>query len=162
MKNHCYATSLQWTADGEGTTNYRSYRRDFTIASPGKAAIAGSSDPAFRGDPSRHNPEELLVASLSACHMLWYLHLCSTQGIVVLRYEDEAIGTMCENPDGSGEFQRVELRPVITIVPEGDRARALALHEEAHRLCFIARSVNFPVEIKGEITLACRIPEFET
>jgi len=162
VKTHRYATSLQWTADGEGTTNYRRYRRDFTIDSPGKAPIAGSSDPAFRGSPSRYNPEELLVASLSACHMLWYLHLCSTEGIVVLAYRDDAIGTMRENPDGSGEFQHVELHPVVTIVPGGDRVRALALHEQAHRLCFIARSVNFPVEIKGEITLACRIPEFET
>ena len=162
MKTHAYATSLQWTAEGEGTTSYRSYRRDFTIASPGKPPIAGSSDPAFRGDPSRYNPEELLVASLSACHMLWYLHLCSTKRIVVLAYRDNAIGTMRESADGSGEFQRVELRPVVAIVPEGDQARALALHEEAHRLCFIARSVNFPVEVKGEITLACRKPEFET
>ena len=162
MKTHGYATSLQWTPEGEGTTSYRSYRRDFTIASPGKPPIAGSSDPAFRGDPSRYNPEELLVASLSACHMLWYLHLCSTKGIVVLAYRDNAIGTMRESADGSGEFQRVELHPVVTIAPGGDRRRALALHGEAHRLCFVARSVNFPVEIKGEITLACRIPEFET
>jgi organic hydroperoxide reductase OsmC/OhrA len=162
VKSHSYTTSLQWTAEGEGTANYRSYRRDFTIVSPGKAAIGGSSDPAFRGDPSRYNPEELLVASLCACHMLWYLHLCSTNGIVVLAYRDDAIGTMRENPDGSGEFQGVELRPAVTIAPDGDPARALALHEDAHRLCFIARSVNFPVEVVGEITLACRIPEFET
>lgn len=162
MKTHRYATSLQWTAEGEGTTSYRGYRRDFTIASAGRPPIAGSSDPAFRGDPGRYNPEQLLVASLSACHMLWYLHLCSTNGIVVLAYRDDAVGAMRENSDGSGEFQRVELRPSVTIAPEGDRARALALHGEAHRLCFVARSVNFPVEIKGEITLACRIPEFET
>ncbi|HEY6487190.1 MAG TPA: OsmC family protein [Candidatus Cybelea sp.] len=162
MKTHSYTTSLQWTPGGEGTTNYRSYRRDFTIASPGKAAIAGSGDPSFRGNPSCYNPEELLVASLASCHMLWYLHLCSTNRIVVLAYRDDAVGTMRENPDGSGEFARVELRPAVTIAPEGDAARALALHEDAHRLCFIARSVNFPVEVKGEITLGCRIPELET
>jgi organic hydroperoxide reductase OsmC/OhrA len=128
VKTHRYATSLQWTAEGEGTTSYRRYRRDFTIASAGRPPIAGSSDPAFRGDPGRYNPEELLVASLSACHMLWYLHLCSTNGIVVLAYRDDAVGAMRENSDGSGEFQRVELRPSVTIAPEGDRARALALH----------------------------------
>ncbi|HEX4014926.1 MAG TPA: OsmC family protein [Candidatus Cybelea sp.] len=162
MKTHRYRTLLEWSAPGEGTTSYRSYSRDFTIASPNKEPIAGSSDPAFRGNPRRYNPEEMLVASLSACHMLWYLHLCSINGIAVLAYRDEAGGTMRENPDGSGEFERVELRPAVTIAPGGDGARALALHEEAHRLCFIARSVNFPVAVDGEITLACRIPELET
>ncbi|HEY2473761.1 MAG TPA: OsmC family protein [Candidatus Cybelea sp.] len=162
MKTHSYQATLQWAADGAGTVNYRSYLRDFTVASPQKPEIAGSSDPAFRGNPSRYNPEELLVASLSSCHLLWYLHLCSRNGIAVLEYRDDARGTMRENPDGSGEFVLVELHPAVTIAPEGDRARALALHEEAHRLCFIARSVNFPVEVHGETTLACRIPEFET
>lgn len=162
MKTHSYQTSLQWSANGVGTVNYRSYLRDFTVASPQKPEIAGSSDPAFRGNSSRYNPEELLVASLSSCHLLWYLHLCSRNGIAVLEYRDDARGTMRENPEGSGEFVRVELHPTVTIAREGDRARALALHEEAHRLCFIARSVNFPVEVWGEITLACRIPEFET
>lgn len=152
MRMHTYQTLLDWSAQGgEGTTSYRSYRRDHTIAAEGKAPIAASSDPTFRGDASRYNPEELLVASLSSCHMLWYLHLCSTNGIVVTDYRDRAVGTMEETADGGGHFVRVVLRPSVKI-SAGDSARALELHHEAHRLCFIARSVNFPVEAEPEIT----------
>ena len=150
MKTHRYETSVAWAAGGEGTKSYRSYSRNFTITAHGKADIAGSSDPAFRGDALRYNPEELLVASLSSCHMLWYLHLCSVNGITVLDYLDKATGTMGEGGDG-GQFVKTELRPKITIARGGDSARALALHEEAHGLCFIARSVNFPVDIEAEI-----------
>lgn len=152
MKTHTYETLVRWSAEGgEGTKDYRSYRRDHAISVDGKAAIAASSDPAFRGDGTRYNPEELLVASLSSCHMLWYLHLCATNGVAVLDYSDNATGMMEENADGSGEFVRVQLRPRVTLAAGGDRSRALALHHEAHRLCFIARSVNFPVEVAAEI-----------
>jgi len=148
-KSHAYRTSLHWNAhDGEGTTNYRSYRRDFTLSSGSKVPIAGSSDPAFRGDASRYNPEELLVASLSSCHMLWYLHLCSINGIVVTEYRDDASGDMRENGDGSGEFVKVVLRPVVTLREGSDEAKARDLHHKAHELCFIARSVKFPVEVE--------------
>jgi organic hydroperoxide reductase OsmC/OhrA len=150
VKSHQYATHVRWSADGEGTKSYRSYSRNFTIAAQGKPDIAGSSDPAFRGDALRYNPEELLVASLSACHMLWYLHLCSVNEIVVLDYRDAATGTL-EERDGSGQFVRVTLRPAIKVSPGDDLARAIALHEEAHRLCFIARSVNFPVDVEPEV-----------
>jgi organic hydroperoxide reductase OsmC/OhrA len=150
VKTHRYETSVAWAAGGEGTKSYRSYSRNFTIAAQGKGDIAGSSDPAFRGDATRYNPEELLVASLSSCHMLWYLHLCSVSGITVLDYQDNATGTM-EAGDSSGQFVKAELRPKITIARGGDSARARALHEEAHRLCFIARSVNFPVDVEAEI-----------
>ena len=147
-KTHAYQTTLQWTAhDGEGTTNYRSYRRDFTISSGDKSLIEGSSDPAFSADASRYNPEELLVASLSSCHMLWYLHLCATNGIVVTEYRDDASGEMRENDDGSGEFVKVVLRPAVTLREGSDEAKARELHHRAHDLCFIARSVNFPVEV---------------
>lgn len=147
-KTHAYRTSLRWNAhDGEGTKNYRSYRRDFTISSGDKSPIEGSSDPAFRGDASRYNPEELLVASLSSCHMLWYLHLCATNGIVVIEYRDDASGEMRENEDGSGEFAKVVLRPAVTLREGCDEAKARELHHRAHALCFIARSVNFPVEV---------------
>jgi organic hydroperoxide reductase OsmC/OhrA len=150
VKTHRYDTCVAWAADGQGTKSYRSYSRNFTITAHGKADIAGSSDPAFHGDAARYDPEELLVASLSSCHMLWYLHLCSVNGITVLDYLDNATGTM-EVGDNSGQFVKAELRPKITIARGGDSTRALALHEEAHRLCFIARSVNFPVELKAEI-----------
>ncbi len=146
-KEHQYSTALRWTGNrGEGTKDYRSYGREHEISAAGKPTILGSSDPGFRGDASRWNPEQLLVASVSACHKLWYLHLCSTHGIVVQNYTDEAEGTMNENKDGSGEFTRVVLRPVVQVSSESDRALAKALHHKAHDMCFIARSVNFPVE----------------
>ena len=149
MKTHTYGTSVSWPAHrGDATTNYRAYRRDHTVFSDGKTPIDASSDPAFRGDPARYNPEELLVASLSSCHMLWYLHLCSVNGIVVVDYRDDASGVMEESADGSGRFVRVTLRPRVIFSPESDETKALELHHEAHRLCFIARSVNFPVVVE--------------
>jgi len=151
-KQHQYRTTLRWTGNrGEGTKNYRSYDRSHEISAPGKLPILGSSDPNFRGDASRWNPEQLLVASLSACHKLWYLHLCSTSGIVVQNYTDEAEGTMNENKDGSGEFARVVLHPLVEVSAKSDRALAESLHHKAHDMCFIARSVNFPVECRPTI-----------
>jgi len=159
MKHHTYNVQVGWTGnDGEGTKTYKGYRRDHTIASEGKPQIQGSSDPAFRGDQARYNPEELLVASLSSCHMLWYLHLCSANGVTVLEYSDAASGDLQEGNDGSGEFVRVLLRPAVKISADDDRTKALALHSEAHRLCFIARSVNFPVDIAPEIVEAVALP----
>jgi organic hydroperoxide reductase OsmC/OhrA len=147
MKKHEYRTALRWTGNqGTGTSDYRAYGRDHEITGPSKMApVPGSSDPHFRGDATRYNPEDLLVASLSACHMLSYLHLCAVNHIVVTAYEDDAMGTMAENADGSGEFKQVMLRPRVTITAESDAAVAIKLHEEAGKLCFIARSVNFPV-----------------
>lgn len=151
-KQHQYAVNIAWTGnDGAGTQTYRSYRRDHEISAAGKAPIAGSSDPAFRGDPVRYNPEELLVAALSGCHMLSYLHLCAVNGIVVLEYHDEAGGSMQEERDGGGAFVRALLKPRVRIAKGGDRDKALALHDTAHHLCFIASSVNFPVEVAPRI-----------
>jgi organic hydroperoxide reductase OsmC/OhrA len=145
-----YVTVVHWAAGvGEGTTSYRNYSRDHAIGAGTKPEIAASSDPAFRGDGARYNPEELLVASLSSCHMLWYLHLCSVNGVTVVDYRDRATGSMEEKGD-TAQFARVVLRPVVTIA-SGDRVKALALHEEAHRLCFIARSVNFPVNVRAQL-----------
>lgn len=151
-KQHQYTMKIAWTGnDGSGTESYTSYRRDHEISAAGKPAIPASSDPTFRGDRARYNPEELLVASLSSCHMLWYLHLCSVSGISVLDYSDEAGGTMQEEADGGGVFVRVLLQPRVTIAKGGDRDKALALHEKAHHLCFIARSVRFPVDVAPQI-----------
>jgi organic hydroperoxide reductase OsmC/OhrA len=147
-RNHRYIVSNRWTGNlGPGTSDYRAYSRNHEMNGAAKAGpIPCSSDPVFRGDPSRYNPEELLVGSLSACHMLAMLHLCASAGIVVMDYSDEAEGEMRENPDGSGEFTRVVLRPRMTITDPSRIADAIALHHRAHQLCFIARSVNFPVE----------------
>jgi organic hydroperoxide reductase OsmC/OhrA len=151
VKVHSYNVRVDWTGnDGVGTKSYREYRRDHTIIVDGKPDIRGSSDPSFRGDRSRFNPEELLVASLSSCHMLWYLHLCAVNHVTVLEYRDAAEGFMEEEESGAGQFVRVQLRPAVKLAVGSDGARALALHEEAHHNCFIARSVNFPVEIAAE------------
>ncbi len=145
-REHRYTLRLDWQGNrGSGTSSYAAYGREHRIHAPGKPDIAGSSDPAFRGDGARWNPEELLVASLSACHQLWYLHLAADAGIGVLAYEDAPEGTMVEDADGGGHFTRVVLRPTVTIRAGDDAARAQALHARAHALCFIARSVNFEV-----------------
>ena len=146
-KQHVYAVSVNWTGnEGDGTAAYHSYSRAHRISAAGKPDIQGSSDPSFRGDPARWSPEELLLASLSACHKLWYLGLCAQAGITVTAYEDNAEGTMVEEPGGAGHFTRVVLRPCVTLAAGSDRSRAEALHHKAHEMCFIARSVNFIVE----------------
>ncbi len=148
MRQHRYAVQIDWTGnDGDGTKTYRSYRRDHTIVCEGKPEIPGSSEPSFRGDRSRYSPEELLVASVSSCHMLWYLHLCASSNITVLEYHDAASGAMEETDDGSGQFVGVTLRPIVKISPGDDPTTAMNLHDRAHHLCFIARSVNFPVDV---------------
>jgi organic hydroperoxide reductase OsmC/OhrA len=151
-RDHRYAVSVSWTGNlGSGTSGYRDYSRDYDISAEGKPAIRGSSDPTFRGDRSRWNPEEFLVASLSACHKLSYLHLAAEAGIVVTAYADHAEGVMETTPAGSGRFKIVVLHPRVTLAAGSDLGRARALHQTAHEKCFIANSVNFPVECQPEI-----------
>jgi len=144
---HHYQTTTTWTGNlGSGTSHYRAYSRNHEITAPEKAAtIPGSSDPLFRGDPSRYNPEDLLVGALSACHMLWVLHLCADAGIVVTGYADQAAGEVVEHPDGSGEFTSVTLHPTMTITDGSRLNDAIAIHDKAHHVCALARSVNFQV-----------------
>ncbi|MBO0849481.1 MAG: OsmC family protein [Pseudonocardia sp.] len=145
-RTHGYAVQVTWTGNkGTGTSGYRDFGRDHEVSVDGKPVLLGSSDPAFRGDPDRYNPEELLVAALSECHMLWFLHLAATSGVVVTEYVDRAAGTMAENTDGSGQFSEVVLRPEVTVAEPAMVEATDGLHERAHQLCFIARSVNFTV-----------------
>ena len=154
-KQHTYSVSVTWTGNtGSGTSRYNSYSRDYTVASPGKPDIAGSSDPAFRGDPKRYNPEDLLVVALSSCHMLSYLHLAAVGSVVVTNYVDDAGGVMTQDAKGSGAFTRVTLWPKVTITAASDAAKARELHHAAHEVCFIANSVNFPVDCEPEIIVA--------
>jgi len=146
MKIHHYLTQLEWTGNtGRGTNSYTAYNRDYTISAGGKAEIAGSSDPAFRGDANKYNPEELLVASLSSCHMLWYLHLCAEEGIIVTAYTDAVEGTMAETFEGSSHFTEVVLKPMVTVADAAMIETANQLHAKANKMCFIANSCNFPV-----------------
>jgi organic hydroperoxide reductase OsmC/OhrA len=145
-REHTYTVRVSWTGNlGLGTQNYRAYSRAHEIIAAGKPPLPGSSDPAFRGDPSCYNPEELLVASLAACHMLWYLHLCAQAGIVVTSYRDEPLGRLAEEAGGGGRFTEVLLQPKVGLEKGADRNLAARLHKRAHELCFIASSVNFPV-----------------
>jgi organic hydroperoxide reductase OsmC/OhrA len=151
-RQHHYRALLEW-ADPAGTAPASTHSRNHVIRIFGKPDIAASSDPSFRGDPARHNPEDLLVASLASCHMLWYLGLCARAGIAVTHYADDAEGVMVEEAaTGGGRFTQVTLRPRVTI-KSGDRDKAYALHHKAHELCFIANSVNFPVACEPIITV---------
>jgi organic hydroperoxide reductase OsmC/OhrA len=151
---HRYAVRLDWQGNlGTGTSGYREYARDTLATAEGKPPIDGSSDRPFRGSPERWNPEDLLVMSLSQCHLLSYLHVAVNHRIVVEAYEDDAIGTMLQTADGGGHFTSVTLRPVVTI-SAGDPDLALAIHREASEKCFIASSVNFPVGHEPRIVVA--------
>jgi organic hydroperoxide reductase OsmC/OhrA len=153
-KTHRYEAQIVWTGNaGSGTSGYSAYQRRYEVRCAGKAPIAGSSDPAFRGDATLYNPEELLVASLSACHMLWYLHLCADAGITVQAYEDAAEGTLTLTADGAGRFTGVTLRPGIRLAAGADADLARRLHASAHEKCFIARSVNFPIRVEPTIVV---------
>jgi organic hydroperoxide reductase OsmC/OhrA len=153
---HHYKIQTTWTGNtGQGTADYRAYKRDHDIFVAGKSApIPGSSDAAFRGDPTRYNPDELFVSTLSTCHMLWLLHLCADAGITVTAYTDQACGVMVEDPDGSGHFTEVTLHPVMTITDSARIHEAVALHAKAHEMCFIANSVNFPVRCPSPVVTA--------
>lgn len=153
-RQHHYEIAVTWTGNlGQGTSGYRAYSRDHEIQAQGRAPLAGSSDPSFRGDPGRYSPEDLLVASLSACHMLWYLHLCADNGIAVEEYLDAASGVMIETAGGGGRFQEVVLRPQV-VISSGDIPLATRLHERAHELCFIANSVNFGVRCEAAVSMS--------
>jgi organic hydroperoxide reductase OsmC/OhrA len=151
-KQHQYKTTIQWTGNkGTGTDSYRSYERSHTISVENKPVIEGSSDPAFRGDKTKYNPEEMLLSSLSSCHMLWYLHFCSEESVIVTDYIDHAKGVMEETSDGSGQFTEVTLHPVITVTEQSMVEKAIELHHKANKFCFIANSVNFPVKHIPEV-----------
>ena len=152
-KQHNYKLKIQWTGNkGQGTSSYTSYERSHTVETENKPWLHCSSDPAFRGDKTKYNPEELLVASISSCHMLWYLHLCSDAGIIVVEYDDDATGTMQETEDGGGHFTEVVLHPKVVVKSSSMIDEANKLHEKANQLCFISRSVNFPVGHEAECT----------
>lgn len=148
-KQHNYKATIKWSGNkGTGTDHYRNYERSHEISMENKPDILGSSDQVFRGDKTKHNPEDLLIASLSACHMLQYLHLCAVSGVVVIDYADNASGIMIETEDGGGKFTEVTLSPIVTVTNKSMLDKANELHKKASELCFIASSVNFPVKHK--------------
>lgn len=149
--SHNYTSRVVWTGNrGEGTSHYRSYDRTWDIAVPGKPVVHCSNDPLLGGDPAKMNPEDLLLSALSACHMLWYLHYASDQGIVVTHYEDIPIGVGAVEKSGAGRFVSATLRPKVTVRGNADLQLAESIHHRIHEVCFIARSVNFPVSYEPE------------
>lgn len=152
---HSFFAKIQWTGNrGSGTSSYRAYDRTWNLQSDGKEVLHCSNDPLLGGDSAKYNPEDLLISALSSCHMLWYLHLCSQAGVTVLAYEDEPEGIGESEPSGKGRFLEAVLRPKITITADSDPQKALALHDEIHAYCFIARSINFPVRYEPQIEKA--------
>lgn len=143
-RQHNYSLRISWESK-TGTDSYNSYLRDHLIQAPHKPVIYASSDPSFKGNASHYNPEELFIASIASCHMLWYLHLCTIHNIVVVKYEDDPKGIMIEQDNGSGMFTEVQLHPIVTILSKEKTAQAIWLHEEANKFCFIANSLNFAV-----------------
>lgn len=151
---HTYQSTITWTGNkGTGTSAYRAYDRNHSISVEGKTEISASSDPAFRGDKTKHNPEDLFLASISSCHMLWYLHLCSEAGIIVEEYTDHASGIMQIREDGGGSFSEVTLKPLVKVSENSMIEKAKELHHKANELCFIANSCNFPIKHEAEIVV---------
>jgi organic hydroperoxide reductase OsmC/OhrA len=146
-KRHDYVSRVVWTGNrGEGTRSYRGYDRTWDIATPGKLLVHCSNDPLLGGDPALANPEDLLLAALAACHMLWFLHYASEAGVTVVAYQDDPLGVGESDASGAGRFVGAVLRPRIILAPGSDVAAAHAIHARIHEVCFIARSVAFPVE----------------
>lgn len=151
---HDFVSSIVWTGNrGEGTRAYKGYDRTWDIALPGKDIIHCSNDPLLGGDAAKMNPEDLLISALSACHMLWYLHLASNAGIIVTGYRDDPVGHGETLSNGAGRFLSAILRPKISVQDAADLELAAALHQKVHAFCFIARSVNFPVSYEPTFNL---------
>lgn len=143
---HPYAAELTWTGNqGDGTARYEDYGREFAVQVAGKPALHGSADPVFRGDPSLHSPEDLLLVAITSCHMLSYLALCARHRICVVAYRDRAEAVMQTTPDGGGRFTSATLHPHVVVRDPAHVERATALHHKAHALCYIANSCNFPI-----------------
>ena len=152
MASHSYSLKLDWQGNkGTGTSSYRAFGRDYCISMDGKPDMLGTSDPAFLGDPAKHNPEDMFLASVASCHMLWYLHLASAAGIVVTAYEDNAEAEMIMNKDGSGQFSSVTLKPTVTITDASKAKLAEKIHGDVGAMCFIARSINVPINHEATI-----------
>lgn len=152
---HEYTAKLTWEGNtGEGTASYTSYSRRHRIGVAGKPDLEGTADVAFRGDRDRHNPEDLFVSAIAACHMLSYLAACARRGVRVIAYEDEATGVMHTNASGGGAFERVTLHPRVTVADGADVDLAMALHDTAHELCFIANSCSVRIDHEAQVVIA--------
>jgi len=154
MKTHTYSAKLIWDGNsGKGTASYAAYNRSYHAVIPGKADLHGSADPVFRGDKAKHNPEDLLLTAISACHMLFYLFLCARKQVCVVEYQDDVQGSLRIQDSGGGHFERVSLHPVVVIQDKNNLDLAYQLHNKAHELCFIANSCNGFIEVSPDIRI---------
>ncbi len=152
---HEYVSRLVWKGNlGNGTSTYAGYSREYMVSVDGKPDIRGTADPMFRGDPDLHNPEDLFIAAISSCHMLSYLALCALKGVSVAAYEDRATAILALDSNRNGSFEEVTLNPVVTIADSSTEALAIKLHDEAHDLCYIARSCSVPIHHAVTIRIA--------
>lgn len=153
-KQHHYTTQITWTGNkGTGTSGYTEYERSHTIQAENKVLIEASSDAPFRGDKSLYNPEDLFLSSIASCHMLWYLHLCADNGIIVKSYMDNPHGIMQTFANGSGNFSEITLHPVVEVTEASMVEIAIDLHHSAHQMCFLANSVNFEIFIEPTVKI---------
>ena len=147
-----YLATVEWRSGGgfrEGT-----YSRAHKLSFDGGAVVPGSASPQVvappYSDPAGVDPEEALIASASACHMLWFLHLARDLGLDVAAYRDEARGTMGKDERGKMAMTRIVLRPEIEFAGEAPDSEALArLHHEAHERCFIANSLRTEIVVES-------------
>ena len=152
-KIHDYMANIIWTGNlGTGTSGYKDYARSYDISATGKPIILGSADPAFRGEALKWNPEDLLLSTIASCHMLWYLHFCADNHIIVEDYRDAITGKLEVDEKGLGKFIEATLNPVVRIKNSEQIDLAMSLHQEAHKFCFIANSLNFNVSINPSIS----------
>jgi len=160
MREHFYSLEVKWTGNlGKGTSGYTHYSRNHEISAEGKyATINASSDPAFRGEKERYNPEELFLSSISTCHMLWYLHLCADNGITVVEYIDQPEAIMEEETGKGGRFTHAVLKPKVSILEADKTDLAQSLHNKASEFCFTTQSVNFPVDTEGKVVVHSGYP----
>jgi organic hydroperoxide reductase OsmC/OhrA len=148
-----FISHLEWTGASKGPTrDPATFSRDLNL-SVDAITLPMSSAPSYRGDPSRANPEQLFVVSLSACQALTYLFLAAKSGVAVVGYTDDAEGRL-GLVDGKIRMSRVTLRPQITLETGANETRARELVVKAHEGCFVANSVSTAVEIAPTFAFA--------
>src|SRR5690625_6535368 len=131
-----YSVIVDWHGAGDrGTESYTSYGRDHVVRIEGKPPLPGSSDLAFRGDADRYSPEDLFVAALAQCHMLWFLHKAAMAGVAVTGYTDRATGTMRVAVAGAGQVTEVVLHPKGEAAEPGAEAGGADPHQQATDHC---------------------------
>jgi len=145
---HHFTAHIEWTGNtGTGTSSYTAYQRSHVLMADGKQPVSCSSAPVFRGDGTLYNPEDMLLYSVAACHMLWFLHCCADAGVVVTAYKDSPEGILQSDANGTSRFTEIILHPQVTLADPSRAGELDGLHKKAHLNCFIANSLTTKVSI---------------